>query len=298
MSQDHGVTVPPNRDTRPQSPRLQIVFQEPLIGPWTTIGIFYSMIALLYVVTALQLVYDEQRYTKAGYVDAFNVPLRSRLVVSTAVGDVFVSPGQGRFITVSTALTGIHDIEYAAIQRGDDSVEAVARFKNPTLARTSRASAFVDVRVPESSSVLLRAERGDIEVSRVHGEGTLAAVSGDVRLLGVKGDFVAETGEGDIEATVNGSAKLESGVGDILFVGSLNAGSTSVIKANEGNVVVAFAESDDVELRISSGNGITVAGKAVGPIYEGTGLADADGKGSASLIIEAPTGNVTVSWGE
>jgi DUF4097 and DUF4098 domain-containing protein YvlB len=88
------------------------------------------------------------------------------------------------------------------------------------------------LRVPAGSSVEVRSEAGDVEVSGLSGNVTVEAQAGDVTVSDVGGGVGVEAPQGDVTLTdVNtdtGGAEIEVGSGDVsledLILGTLEAG--------------------------------------------------------------------------
>lgn len=78
----------------------------------------------------------------------------------------------------------------------------------------------LEVFVPEGHALSVRTEQGSIEVKSVHGDVHLASTTGDISLRGIKGVIQAETGDGQIDASLStaprkSSQRLTTRTGDI-----------------------------------------------------------------------------------
>lgn len=78
----------------------------------------------------------------------------------------------------------------------------------------------LEVFVPEGHALSVRTDQGSIEVKGVHGDVVLASTAGNINLRGIKGAIQAETGGGQIDASLDtaprrSSQRLATRTGDI-----------------------------------------------------------------------------------
>jgi hypothetical protein len=78
----------------------------------------------------------------------------------------------------------------------------------------------LEVFVPEGHALSVHTEQGSIEVKGVHGDVRIASSTGNISLRGIKGAIQAETGDGQIDASLataprKSSQRLATRTGDI-----------------------------------------------------------------------------------
>jgi hypothetical protein len=170
-----------------------------------------------------------------------------------------------------------------------------------------RASADLDIAVPEGRTVTLHLAVGRVELNGTSGDFTIDTWSADVGAQDIAGDYLFDTGSGDVTVRgANGSLRLDTGSGDCTVAGvrgtllDIDTGSGD---ADATDVRVDRARFDtgsgDVRARgVQAANGVVDTGSG-DAVLEFTGGTIDDwridtGSGDATVTLP-PQADVTIS---
>ena len=158
-----------------------------------------------------------------------------------------------------------------------------------------RASADLDIAVPDGRALFLALAVGEVRVENVNGRLYVDVASADIASSGGKGDFVFDTGSGDVEVVDHaGGLVCDTGSGDVRIDSvqggelTFDTGSGNVTGGSIGaNRLIADTGSGDVELR----------GLRVDRLTADTGSGDVDLDfvvSPADVLIDVGSGDVRI----
>lgn len=154
-----------------------------------------------------------------------SVPADARIVVRVPRGDITVRPSDDPEISVSAKKSvrswSEKDAEHIA---GDGSVE-IAQNGDAWEVRPagadldSRVAVNMEVSVPSKSAVTVRNDKGEIQVSDLGKDVTIAAGNGDIEVRDIKGDVSIDAKHGDIKVSdTKGNVKISGTGGEVEVV--------------------------------------------------------------------------------
>lgn len=148
-----------------------------------------------------------------------------------------------------------------------------------------RASADLDIAVPEGRTVALHLAVGRVELNGTSGEFTIDTWSADVGARDIAGSYLFDTGSGNVTVTgATGTLRLDTGSGDCTVAGV--RGDLLDIDTGSGD-----ADATDVQVdraRFDTGSGDVRAHR----VQAGTGVVDT---GSGDAVLEF-TGGAIDDW--
>ncbi|QBD80807.1 hypothetical protein EPA93_34500 [Ktedonosporobacter rubrisoli] len=198
-------------------------------------------------------------YTEASASHNFTVSSHPVLEIKGAKGDVHIHRGNTDQVTITAKMSGLdrainaNAIPVSYSQQGDTIAVTVSQSRDHFFA----ASTNLDVLAPETTSVQLDKQSGDVKIEDINGPITshladghteLDNVQGRVDLESVKGDIELKNFTGQLNATtvhghislrdseLSGKSHLQTTEGDIEVEGSLDAQSNSSLSTDDGNI--------------------------------------------------------------
>ena len=198
--------------------------------------------------------------------DTFAITDVPTLVVKDFNGSVKVYGGMhDQHVNVVAELRRPDRVAYEAVQNGN-TVSVTARGIGLWADFFPRGrQANIEVIVPRSSNVHVRAENGTISLRNVNGAVELAAFNGAIRAVDVEGVYDITTSNGQIKVDDGrGTFNIRTYNGGISFQGELARGTDNRFKTSNGNITTLL-EGGPVSLSVDAetSNGDIVMGSAL-----------------------------------
>jgi DUF4097 and DUF4098 domain-containing protein YvlB len=245
----------------------------------------------------------EDRFTVAGPV---------QLVADSQNGRIEVEAGPDNEVYVQATLRGADRLEYEVRQEGD-TITVTSRRTRRVLFGFGAGTDLV-ITVPASTVVDLETSNGRIELTGIHGSGSLDTSNGKIILEDVVGDFVGDTSNGSITIDgMEGSARLrtsnggvdvqdvigefdiETSNGRIAFSGELLPGGRNRLDTSNGRVEVELQGIPSVNLDASTSHGdVTSELPILVTVMKEKELTGTIGNGEADLRIRTSNGDITI----
>ena len=245
----------------------------------------------------------EDRFTVAGPV---------RLVVDSQNGRIEVQAGRDDEVHVQATLRRAGRLDYEVRQEGD-TITVTSRKTRRVVFGIGPGTDLV-ITVPTNTVVDLDTSNGRIELTGIHGSGSLDTSNGSLVLADVVGDFVGDTSNGSITIeTMEGSARLstsnsrvdvrdavgefdiESSNGRITFSGELLPGGRNRLESSNGRVEVELQGIPSVTLDASTSHGdVSSELPILITVMKDKELTGTIGNGEADLLIRTSNGDITI----
>lgn len=244
--------------------------------------------------------------------DRFAVAGPVRLVVNSQNGRVEVEAGSDDEVHVLATLRGADRLDYEVRQEGD-TITVTSRKTRRVIFGFGPGTDLV-ITVPTNTVVDLDTSNGRIELTGIHGSGSLDTSNGSITLVDVVGDFVGDTSNGSITIdTMEGSARLqtsngkvdvrdvigefdiESSNGRITFSGELLPGGRNRLESSNGRVEVELEGIPSVTLDASTSHGDVSSDLPIlVTVMKEKELTGTIGDGEADLLIRTSNGDITI----
>ena len=232
--------------------------------------------------------------------DTFAITEVPTLVVKDFNGSVKVYSGvHDQHVNVVAELRRPDRVAYEAVQNGN-TVSVTARgiglWAN-FFPQGRRAN--IEVIVPQSSNVHVRAENGTISLRNVTGAVELATFNGAIKAVDVEGVYDITTSNGQIEVDDGrGTFNIRTYNGGIRFQGELARGTNNRFKTSNGNITTLL-EGRPVSLNVDAetSNGAIVMGPALSvasATRHNNRLAAVIGDGDTDLTLTTSNGSIYI----
>jgi len=164
---------------------------------------------------------------------AAKVPAGMAVYIDNPYGNVYLRfGGYEHAVDIHATLQQPAGAPVLALQRGQEKGRYLIASKLPagaTLADAQRID--IAVYVAQGHAVTARTHEGDIESRGMKSDLDLKSVSGKIAVRGTEGTVQADTGEGDIEATIAGTARKGSKQRLVTSTGNITLGVTDQLNA-------------------------------------------------------------------
>ena len=264
------------------------------------ISMCFLLATIASVTTACGFSPGHEAWPEVSRNDTFAITDVPTLVVKNFNGNVKVYGGvHDQHVNVVAELRRPDRVAYEAVQnRNTVSVTArgIGRWAD-FFPRGRRAN--IEVTVPRSSNVHVRAENGTISLRDITGTVELATFNGAIRAVDVEGVYDITTSNGQIKVDDGrGTFNIRTYNGGISFQGELARGTDNRFKTSNGNITTLF-EGGPVSLRVDAetSNGDIVMGSALSvasATRHKNRLAAVIGDGDTDLTLTTSNGSIYI----
>ncbi|MFO0949833.1 MAG: DUF4097 family beta strand repeat-containing protein [Isosphaeraceae bacterium] len=198
----------------------------------------------------------------------FKVSERPSLSITTFNGSITVRAGSGGQIKTTVQKVGmgatqedaeadllLTEVEY---KQEADAVQIVARRRGNS--RPGSAGANFEVEVPEGTSLTLQSSNGSFAIEGVRGTISARTTNGEIQVRDGAGKLDLNSSNGGIEAQASETVvTAETSNGDVVFSGTLAAGSHSLTTSN-GSIHCKLPADASFRFEASTSNGKVTSG--------------------------------------
>lgn len=229
-----------------------------------------------------------------------------KLVVDTFSGRIQVTARNGSDVSVTVTKVGAgsssaeakRDLQYvgAGVQRDGSTIQVIAA-RSDGGARASQSAVHVEVGLPPGSNLSLKTANGEIRVSGVSGGIVAESGNGAIHVAGANGQVSARSGNGEV--TIEGerlTVDARSENGEVSLTGSLT-GSLSQLRSGNGAITADLPPDAEFQLEASTITGtVTCSFKLPGADTSAkTNLNGATSPAAKTILaIHTNNGNITV----